>query len=194
MVCLYLRASPNRDMTHLPIHVQKGSSFRSGTSRVQGTVVGGMAGMAALKWLGATDPAAQVAVIALWTFACAWHRASSLYGDAAIVAALTLPIIMLGPILGETGALLRVEQTVRVLGGSTALILTYPPTKQKHATPRTCHSNTNTGAGLPDLRDHRQLLLARARQDRPARGAGSGARYTGRVVGPIRPHLFAAHA
>lgn len=89
-----------------------GSSFRSACSRVQGTVVGGVAGMGALKWLGAKSPPAQVAVIALWTFACAWHRSSALYGDAAIVAAFTLPIIMLGPILGEPGAMLRVEQTV----------------------------------------------------------------------------------
>jgi len=89
-----------------------GSSFRSGCNRVQGTVIGGMVGMAALKWLGATSHAEQVAVIAAWTFACAWHRSSALYGDAAVVAAFTAPIIMLGPILGEAGALLRVEQTV----------------------------------------------------------------------------------
>ena len=71
-----------------------------------------MVGMAAVKILGATTPPGQIAVIAVWTFLCAWHRASAGYGDAAVVAAFTVPIIMLGPIPGEAGAMLRVEQTV----------------------------------------------------------------------------------
>lgn len=103
-------------MTHqrseLHLHAQQGSSFRSAYNRIQGTVLGGMAGIAALEWLGLTTPPAIVAFITLWTLFCCFSRRSAIYGETAVVAALTAPIIMLGPISGEQGAMLRVEQTV----------------------------------------------------------------------------------
>lgn len=71
-----------------------------------------MAGIAALEWCGLTSPPAIVAFISLWTLLCCFSRRSLVYGETAVVAALTCPIIMLGPVSGEQGAMLRVEQTV----------------------------------------------------------------------------------
>lgn len=89
-----------------------GSSFRSAWNRIQGTVLGGMAGIAALGWCGLTSPFAIVAFITVWTLFCCFSRRSSVYGEAAVTAALTAPVIMLGPVGGEQGVMLRVEQTV----------------------------------------------------------------------------------
>lgn len=158
-----------------------GSSFRSGVSRVQGTVVGGMVGMAAVKVLGATSPPGQIAVIAVWTFLCAWHRASAVYGDAAVVAAFTVPIIMLGPIPGEAGAMLRVEQTV--LGTVIYAVVCIRgvwvrghPSHSTHAphNPKSIQPTTGGQFGVP-----------RAGQDGPATGAGRRARHAPRALGPV---------
>lgn len=71
-----------------------------------------MAGIAALEWCGLTSPPAIVVFITVWTLFCCFSRRSAVYGECAVVAALTAPIIMLGPVAGEQGAMLRVEQTV----------------------------------------------------------------------------------
>lgn len=93
-------------------NTRQGSSFRSAYNRITGTVLGGMAGIAALEWCGLTSPLAIVAAITAWTLFCCFSRRSAVYGETAVVAALTCPIIMLGPINGEEGSMLRVEQTV----------------------------------------------------------------------------------
>lgn len=94
------------------INIRQGSSFRSAYNRIQGTVLGGMAGIAAVEWCGFTSPPSIVATITLWTLFCCFSRRSPVYGETAVVAALTCPIIMMGPISGEEGSMLRVEQTV----------------------------------------------------------------------------------
>lgn len=37
---------------------------------------------------------------------------SSFYGETAVVAAVTAPVIMIGPIAGEEGAMIRIQQTI----------------------------------------------------------------------------------
>ncbi len=71
-----------------------------------------MAGIAALEWCGLTNPPAIMMFISFWTLVCCFSRRSAVYGETAVVAALTAPIIMLGPVSGEVGAMLRVERTV----------------------------------------------------------------------------------
>ena len=89
-----------------------GSSFKSGYDRIQGTVLGGMYGIVVLDWLELDSQVAILLSLTVWVFFCSFNRMSSLYGEVAVVAAITAPVIMIGPIAGEQGAMIRIQQTI----------------------------------------------------------------------------------
>lgn len=89
-----------------------GSSFKAGLQRIQGTVLGGMFGIVVLNWLQWDSKLAVVLSLTGWVFFCAFNRLSPLYGEVALMAAVTAPIILMGPILGEAGAMIRIQQTI----------------------------------------------------------------------------------
>ena len=89
-----------------------GSSFKQGYNRIQGTVLGGMFGIVILDWFQWNTKLAILLSLTAWVFLCSFNRMSSLYGEVAVVAAITAPVIMIGPIAGEEGAMIRIQQTI----------------------------------------------------------------------------------
>lgn len=89
-----------------------GSSFKSGYNRIQGTVLGGMFGIVILDWFKWESKLVILLSLTVWVFLCSFNRMSSLYGEVAVVAAITAPVIMIGPIAGQEGAMIRIQQTI----------------------------------------------------------------------------------
>jgi uncharacterized membrane protein YgaE (UPF0421/DUF939 family) len=89
-----------------------GSSFKQGYDRIQGTVLGGMFCIVILDWFKWDSKLAILLSLTTWVFLCSVNRMSSLYGDVAVAAAITAPVIMIGPIAGQEGAMIRIQQTI----------------------------------------------------------------------------------
>ena len=89
-----------------------GSSFKQGYNRIQGTVLGGMFGIVILDWFKWDTKLGILLSLTAWVFLCSFNRMSSLYGEVAVVAAVTAPVIMIGPIAGQEGAMIRIQQTI----------------------------------------------------------------------------------
>lgn len=89
-----------------------GSSFKQGYDRIQGTVLGGMFGIVILDWFNWTSGLAILCSLTVWVFLCSLSKRSSSYGQVAVVAAATAPMIMIGPMAGGEGAMIRIPQTV----------------------------------------------------------------------------------
>jgi hypothetical protein len=76
--------------------------------RVEGTAVGSIYGLAVLEWLGGvTRPVAVVAALTLWVFVCSFCGTSPTQGQAAVIAAMTAPVVLVGPVIGSLGAIAR---------------------------------------------------------------------------------------
>ena len=88
------------------------SSFRTGFNRIQGTVFGCMYAMITLDWFGAKDDVAVLISITVWVFLCNYCRMSPSYGETSAVAAITAPIIILGPGPVDTRAMQRIQQII----------------------------------------------------------------------------------
>jgi len=88
------------------------SAFKSGANRVQGTVLGAVMGMAVTTWAPIHNKALIVLVLTLWVFICAFNRGSPTYGEVAVSAALTAPIVVVGPVIGSSGAVVRISQVI----------------------------------------------------------------------------------
>jgi len=88
------------------------SAFKSGANRVQGTVLGAVMGMAVTTWAPIHNKALIVLVLTLWVFICAFNRGSPTYGEVAVSAALTAPIVVVGPVVGSSGAVVRISQVI----------------------------------------------------------------------------------
>ncbi|GAB5035857.1 p-hydroxybenzoic acid efflux pump subunit aaeb [Nannochloropsis oceanica] len=89
-----------------------GSSFKQGYDRIQGTVLGGMFGIVILDWFNWTSKLAILCSLTVWVFLCSLSQRSSSHGQVAVVAAATAPMIMIGPMAGGKGAMIRIPQTV----------------------------------------------------------------------------------
>jgi hypothetical protein len=88
------------------------SAFKSGANRVQGTVLGAVMGMAVTTWAPVVNKVAIVFILTAWVFVCAFSRGSRTYGEAATSAGLTAPIIVIGPVVGSSGAVVRISQVI----------------------------------------------------------------------------------
>ncbi len=88
------------------------SAFKSGANRIQGTVLGAVMGLAVTTWAPIHDKAVIVLVLTLWVFVCAFNRGSPTYGEVAVSAALTAPIVVVGPVIGSSGAVVRISQVI----------------------------------------------------------------------------------
>lgn len=88
------------------------SAFKSGANRAQGTVLGAIFGLAVTQWAPIRSPVLIVMVLTLWVFICDFNRGSPTYGEVAVSAALTAPIVVVGPVVGSSGAVVRISQVI----------------------------------------------------------------------------------
>ena len=94
------------------------SSYKSGINRCIGTIVGAVYGFALEKWITFETPIKSnwnlylIIMMAIWVFFCGFNKKDIHYGEIMFTAAMTSPIMILGPVDGDSGVVVRVQQII----------------------------------------------------------------------------------